>query len=70
MWRLACLMLALAVGVHGLVLTANSRVPPRLPTPALVVLLAGFLLGMVWWSRSLNAAMRPPPGAARPDRPL
>jgi hypothetical protein len=60
MWWLACLMLALAVGIHVLLLAANTRVPPRLPTAPFLVLLAGFLLGLVWWVRSLTAAMRPP----------
>jgi hypothetical protein len=60
MWWFACLLLAFALGLHGLLLTANARVPPRLPTSAFLVLLGGFVLGLVWWTRSLAAAMRPP----------
>jgi hypothetical protein len=60
MWWLACLMLGLAVGVHVLLLAANARVPPRLPTAPFLVLLGGFLVGLVAWIRSLTAAMRPP----------
>jgi uncharacterized protein DUF1648 len=67
MWWLACLLLAFALGVHGLLLTANARVPPRLPTGAFLVLVGGFLLGLVWWTRSLAAAMRPP-AHVRPQR--
>jgi uncharacterized membrane protein len=63
MWWLACLMLALAVGVHVLLLAANAAVPPRLPTAPFLVLLAAFLIGLLWWIRSLTGAMRAPPRA-------
>jgi uncharacterized membrane protein len=60
MWWLACLMLALSVAVHGLILLAHRSDPPRLPTVAFIALLAGFLVGMAFWVSNLNAAMRPP----------
>jgi hypothetical protein len=60
MWWLACLMLAFAIAIHFLLLAANAATPPRLPTAPFIMLLAGFLLGLVWWVRSLDAAMRPP----------
>jgi uncharacterized membrane protein len=63
MWWLACLMLAFAMAIHVLLLAANAVVPPHLPTAPFILLLAGFLLGLVWWVRSLHGAMRPPPRA-------
>jgi hypothetical protein len=63
MWWLACLMLALALGTHGVLLAANAHASPRLSEGLFVILLGGFLFGLVWWSRSLTAAMLPPASA-------
>jgi hypothetical protein len=64
MWWLACLMLALAIAMHGLMLLAHASDPPRLPTPGFLALVSGFLLGIVGWVASLSAAMRAPPAGA------
>lgn len=66
MWWLGCLMLALTIAVHGLLLVAHEATPPSLPTGPFIVVLAGFVLGVLLWSRSLTAAMRPP---SPPDHP-
>jgi uncharacterized membrane protein len=60
MWWFACLLLAMALALHGLTLAAHASVPPRLPIGGFVALLVGFLLGTLAWVASVTAAMRPP----------
>jgi len=50
---LGCLMIALMLGVHLLVVEANSQVPIRLSTPMILGLIALFLAGIATWMLSL-----------------
>jgi hypothetical protein len=59
--RVGCLLVALQVGVHWLVLQANTDAPPRLALVPFLVLLGGFVAGIVWWIASLRARFRVSP---------
>src|SRR5262245_24399392 len=50
---LACLLVAMMLGVHLLVVHANSQVPIRLSTPMILGLTGFFLVGMATWMLSL-----------------
>jgi uncharacterized membrane protein len=64
MWWLACLMLALVIALHGVILLAHSTLPPRLPLVPFLALLVGFVFAVVAWGERLGAALRVPPGPA------
>lgn len=64
MWWLACLMLALVIALHGVILLAHSTLPPRLPLVPFLALLVGFVCAVVAWGARLGAAMRVPPAPA------
>ena len=50
---LACLLVAMMLGVHLLVVHANNSVPIRLSTPMILGLMGLFLAGIVTWLLSL-----------------
>ena len=50
---LACLLVAMMLGVHLLVVHANNQVPVRLSTPMILGLIGFFLTGIAAWILSL-----------------
>ncbi|HUL02262.1 MAG TPA: DUF1648 domain-containing protein [Gemmatimonadales bacterium] len=60
MWWLACLMAALVVGIHLLLVQAHSTTPPHLRTGPFYSLLAAFLAGLATWIAAFYALLRPP----------
>lgn len=48
-WWIPVLMLGLAVGVHALILDAQSHTPPQLSVARFTTLIAGFMGGMLLW---------------------
>ncbi len=46
---LGCLMVLLAMGVHGLIVRASRATPPRLEEGLLLWMLAAFLVALVVW---------------------
>lgn len=59
-WWLACVMAGTALAVHSMVRRANALQPPRLSTPAIVVLLGGVLGAVGVWIGGWCRLLRPP----------
>lgn len=59
-WWLACLMAALTLGTHLVVLRANESDPPRLPTTFFLGMLLAFVGGVAAWIAAFYVVLRPP----------
>ncbi|MDQ2962737.1 MAG: hypothetical protein M3R31_06205 [Pseudomonadota bacterium] len=59
-WAFGCLLAAFIVGVHWVVLAANTSVPTQLPDRPFQALIAGFLAAMGVWTVALCLRFRRP----------
>lgn len=62
MWWLGCTMAATASMMHGLIVAAHSHQPPRLSTPAVIVVLAAILVAVGAWAAGWYRLLRRPLG--------
>jgi uncharacterized membrane protein len=56
----ACLMVAFLGGVHWLIVEANRQSPAHLSPPAILSLMAGFLVGLGLWMLTVVRRFRKP----------
>jgi TRAP-type C4-dicarboxylate transport system permease small subunit len=47
--RLGCLIVMMMLGMHYVILKANSVQPPALPISSFSAILLGFALALIWW---------------------
>jgi len=59
-WALGCLLTLFIVGVHGIVVAANTSVPTQLPDRPFQGLIAGFIAAMCIWTVALCLRFRRP----------
>ncbi len=57
-WNFGCLIIGLFIAIDGLILLANTNVPPSLPLVLGLVLTMVFLGGMGWWTITLLSAIQ------------
>lgn len=57
---LGCLSIAVAAGVHDLIIRANAQTPPRLDNGLFIALLGAFCAGLVLWIFMLLRRFRKP----------
>jgi hypothetical protein len=59
-WAFGCLLTLFIVGVHGIVVAANTSVPTQLPDRPFQGLIAGFIAAMCIWTIALCLRFRRP----------
>jgi hypothetical protein len=59
-WWFGCLMVGFAIGIHGLILGAHRTEPPQLSTPAFLLVLTLFVVGLLIWVLYWRRPASPP----------